>query len=364
MKTKKLLITIFCILGLVSMAQAKTVEEIANDLFAENVHPFLMKNCSECHSENAIYPVGPRHSHSDPASAFEVFKTKVENFENIVEAKIWRVGSNKHHCRDYQYNCENEDAVAEELKAILTEYEEKIIQETRSQNVASEITGIEVSPDAERVVLDFPMLNNNQDNEVIMSAHLARMGKSNYFIMEGLYLAASEGKYHIKNINIYVDGKKLIKQTGFERTDRTVIFSFDRTSFLPAKKLIGPYQPMIELNPGQKLDMKAELITEVEDFESPLCLKNKGKDSFRDFRFNTNSRRVVSLIAQLIEREMALDTYSPIGEKRLCNAIASEINIKHPRRSVIFRRGNMSQEETSLLIHNIYKWIDQAQPEQ
>ncbi len=91
------------------------------DIFKESLHPFMLKNCSECHGDNAYYPVGPKHSGSDPNSAFEIF-TKLLNPNDYNNSRFITFASNRHYCKDHNFNCENQEQVNADLNNLFTIY--------------------------------------------------------------------------------------------------------------------------------------------------------------------------------------------------------------------------------------------------
>ena len=63
-------------------------EELAEfEPFKDIVHPYLSKNCATCHSEDAVYPVGPGHSQSNKELAFLDFKKRID-LSNIANSKF------------------------------------------------------------------------------------------------------------------------------------------------------------------------------------------------------------------------------------------------------------------------------------
>ncbi len=90
--------SLFIVFGVPALAQVDS--RVSMELFARDVHPFLIKNCAECHNGAAIYPSGPPHAHNDPSVAFGAFIRRI-NFANPEKSSMLTMSKNQHFCNDY-----------------------------------------------------------------------------------------------------------------------------------------------------------------------------------------------------------------------------------------------------------------------
>lgn len=70
----------------------------AGTSFADTVHPLLIAHCQNCHEENASNPIAPFFANSDPASAYEAAKPKMD-IDNPANSRfVLRLGQEFHNC--------------------------------------------------------------------------------------------------------------------------------------------------------------------------------------------------------------------------------------------------------------------------
>ncbi|MCB0361813.1 MAG: hypothetical protein KDD35_03790, partial [Bdellovibrionales bacterium] len=114
--------------------------EFAINLFSQKIHPFLQKNCAECHSENSVYPAGAVHSHSNPALALETFSRFVD-WSNPQNSRIVKMAKSQHFCSKYGYGCETAEKIGIEASLLIQDFVKSLKENTNTIKI-SNATGL------------------------------------------------------------------------------------------------------------------------------------------------------------------------------------------------------------------------------
>lgn len=84
-------------------------------------HQVLRKNCIECHGEQAVYPAGPSHAHSDASVALAIVLKKFD-WNNVEGSLFLRELRSKHFCEEFNFMCERKDAVVHETETAFYDF--------------------------------------------------------------------------------------------------------------------------------------------------------------------------------------------------------------------------------------------------
>ncbi len=223
---------------------ANDVSKKPIDIFKASLHPFMQKNCSECHGDNAIYPVGPKHSSSDPQIAFEVF-TKLLDPNDYVNSRFIKFASNRHYCKDHGYNCSNQDKVNTELNELFTNYVAAVTAHSKADEPKSwELNSKDITTHSEQIQVGHVALTLTTK---------VRKFKPDFIKVVHISLSSHQKiDLTLDGIEIKVNGYLPTKATGLELLQRDL--SFDGIGLMRAK-LTMTREVILKAKPGDKLSI-------------------------------------------------------------------------------------------------------------
>lgn len=315
-------------------------EIFKKDLFKDNVYPFLVKNCAQCHSEKAKDPIGPAHSHSKPETAFLEFNKRTR-IDNITKSTMWRVGANGHFCKDHNVNCDNLTQIEDEFKAILDMY----VSEVQAAFPKEEIDKNQVVINGDLIKADFEVAKDIYDRPVIAKIEMTRLENSEYVILEDLRLYASSGAFFLDGLDILVNEQRVSKNTGFEDLQRYVLFSTEKgyfvdpneyknTTYTGRGKVLAPFKPMFKYVVGDRLDIKLRSLKQLRRANSVICdyLENESNDmTYTVFATTLSSiNKILSSYNANMEHYGIVQNESTQNQ---CITISQLIDLKNPNHS-------------------------------
>ncbi|MCB0355500.1 MAG: hypothetical protein KDD40_00745 [Bdellovibrionales bacterium] len=324
-------------------------EAVEFEVFKEQIFPFLRKNCVECHSENSIKPVGPAHSHSNVELAFIQFQKRFL-IQNPTKSKFWRMGSDQHYCREHNFNCERSENISNEIKESLTNYVNAVKTEKNRRGILENPQGLKLDSAQHEIEIVFPSVTEQTNGNVKIVGRLLQMPSKTHYILKALVAVSANGIYHIKGVHFFINGERVKKQTGFESLDRYLIFG-DFKSNRNHENILAPYQPILGINPEDRLSIQVDVIEEVDSVPSTLC---HGK-AFEFFKDNLSENL---LATQMLNN--AQSHSSPLKDLEICLRYESEVNKKSLRRSALLARNQEYTGADSMLastVSQLSEWL-------
>ncbi len=245
-------------------------------IFKTQLLPFMQKNCSECHGDNAIYPVGPKHSASEPKMAFEVF-TKLTDPSDYKNSRFIKVASNKHYCSDHNYNCDNQELVNAELNRLFINYVGAVTALPKADANTNSIENANLS--ANRIHTTNPMALNQKssqgepsqfkinpseptthkeqlqvDKVALTMTTKVRVYRPDFVKVVHISLSTAQKiDLTFDGIEIKINGHLPTKATGFESMSRDL--SFDGLGMMTTK-LTLTREVILKAKPGDEVTIK------------------------------------------------------------------------------------------------------------
>ncbi|MGE0528537.1 MAG: hypothetical protein AB7G93_01070 [Bdellovibrionales bacterium] len=354
-------------------ATAQVDETVALSLFTQRVHPFLVKNCSECHGEQTYGFEGPRHSVSAPADAFATFKRFV-NWDSPEQSRIYRQAHNKHYCTDY-FSCENAEMKSKEAMQMIVEYigavREASAGRAKSDPVSpsnmseseefariyselkpyrsGEITSRSAMQDfyAYTVPLEIPRLTGSE----LLLAVLVRTISPEFSVIEELRLIG-KGIFALQGLRFVVNGQTITKATGAETLDRAVFLEGSPYGSSSVPLLLG--KPTLPIKVGDSLAVTFDHLEELDKYPSRLCKHDR-------------VRGLVSMqLIQAPELIFATETWAremklqggirQLDELERCLVAESRVDLSSPRLSPLLR--DVKEQDRKKALDYIYLWIE------
>jgi mono/diheme cytochrome c family protein len=340
---------IFLFMTIAGAAHADSSVDIgkAKSSFAEKLFPYMRKNCAECHSESAVYPHGPDHSHGNVDVAFSKFYPFV-NWDNPESSRLMKMVTSRHFCTDYQYNCQKADQIVADYSKLLRDYISGVKQASlvtmppKGSPASFNVDGsdMDFSVHEPSVRIDGKRLYKDSlffefDASAIRSAANRRKGDlkaeirlepfgEGFVRVSQLGLIASDGVYLVRGISILVNGQTVARQTDLSRVNRFIDFDVFRRSRSPVERqnLLNS-MPIFKFSEGDKIQLGFYTLAEVERYPSRICSESAVND--QDIRSLVNMWMVSSRSPSV-----------PAMKKReVCRLVESQIDFAHPRRSVL-----------------------------
>jgi len=347
----------------------------AKAVYMQRLYPFMQTNCAECHNEKAVDPAGPVHSNTDPNLAFPVF-SKYINWNRPASSRIIKAVQSRHFCTDYNYNCKDSQKIADEMTALVTSYIEQVggsssVPATPTGSSTGQATGAprvdqtaqnKTPSPANKLLFDNNQIVPKNDSFKLkwelnsvrttpgsglleMRAEFRRY-QDNYFRIESLSLLSDSGTtFEVQGVSLLINGQPTTAMTGFESIDRSIYFSNDANSTFPdanlMQLLLSAEKPMLELNPKDRISISFNKLVEDKSFPTKLCKSNEMMTRAVEVFNSTRGQRIPP-------------------SKELCFAMESQIDIQHPRRSILIEQNQALADQ---LLKMIQDWIDAAQIE-
>ncbi len=340
------------------------------DIFKATLYPFMQTNCSECHGDNAFYPVGPKHSVSDSKSAFEVFK-KLLNPNDLQNSRFINIGKNKHYCKDHQYNCENQEQVTNELNRLFKSYVGAVSSSAESNtnpNLNTNQTGIYNSN---------PMALNQKSSKVDTSAftiqpnepttHAVEIDVDNValtlttkvrefepdFIKLVKISLSSDQKIDLtfEGIEIKINGHYPTKATGLETMQRDLSFDgLDRMNMT----LTLNREVILNAKPGDQLTVK---LLGLKQKELTSIVSSCENETFVEQVLEKASLYLphISQVVYGNPNSYQKDASSKRSAKHICQQILLRINTDAPSRSILVQQ--LPKDMQMEVAQNIQKWL-------
>ena len=324
--------------------------DAAEKLFTRNVHPFLRRNCAECHSETSTYPHEVEHSHSNPKIAFLNFNRFLD-WEKPEMSRAVRMAMSQHFCKLHGYNCDKAAAVAAEADQLFRRF----ILDTRlaSQHVAGPDEGGGASGEAngetgQSVALfnDRPIKMSGDKAEwqtllfkdaagrpVGVRLHFARV-QDDYFRLEASEIVGRTGFYRVKGVRLRINGRPSTAATGLEAVDRTVVF-YSGAHILTAPPAISVVlsnaKPIVRLAPDTVLGLQFDIFQPVESFPARYCDREDRWQRFIMYKLR-------DMLGTQGHPYWKHDNYSyGLDDLRmLCYELESRLDLVNHRRSLLF----------------------------
>lgn len=341
---KRMILTILSMLATALALSAERAHaqqpSTAQVLFTEQVHPFLRKNCAVCHDENAGYPAGPRHSHSDPTLAFQTFR-KFIDVQNVEKSRLLEYAATLHFCNEYETHCDIGEKLVSDLRQIVLGYMDilkgRLSSASASMAYESEGRKIPENPTNE-FTLNFKIPKKYDRTGGKIIAEFSKIGRDTFRLKE-LRISTGERIMSIEGLYFFVDGKKLSDNTGFETLKRAIFNPFGKV-FKRLEETIAPYHPLIQLA-GRELKIGFRSIQFVDQFPERICRDDADWKSFSEASHAT-------LIHAVTTNQMDFDVINAMSEKERCYWLESRVDLRSFRRSTILTQINGLEKNTTI----------------
>ncbi len=350
-------------------------------IFQTKLLPFMQKNCSECHGDNAYYPVGPKHSVSNAQNAFTVFNTLLDlnDFKKSTEAlnpkdvkfasKFINFANNKHYCRDHNHNCANQDEVDQGITSLFKSYVEavtayneakakrneqptqnsKAIGSKSSQGKPSPFKVKPIEPTTHREPIQV-------DNVALTMTTKVRVYRPDFIKVVHIYLSTAEKiDLTFDGIEIKINGHLPTKNTGFETMSRDL--SFDGLGRMTTK-LTLTREAILKAKPGDEITVKLLGLR-------PKDLGPQVK-ACKDETYALNSLELVKpYLPQISSMVYGHEGYQYLSrnQKEICEQILLRINPNTPALSVLVQQ--LPKDLQAQALQNVQKLLtpdDMAAP--
>lgn len=348
-------------------AQAAQVDQrVAFELFQRDVHPFLRKNCSECHGEGALGWSGPPHSYADPKIAYGAFIKRI-NFDNPEQSLMFRQAKNQHFCKEF-YSCNEVERRSTEAMAKVMQYIANVKTSSAvggGGTQSSEISNLETQSSHRVYEKNIPWQSQEfKLEDLTISGGSARQGfivttaalpvvnelnlnVSYKRVREGMYVLTSlkvfgvKGIYAFQDMKILINGKPLSNLSGLENLDRAIYFTNQYNRTLGYRLTLS--KPVIMAKPGDKVSIAFGNMQELDRYPSLVC--DRKKDEFFEFRDKLSLSTDNSELAYFGTRDLPL-----------CYRIESLLDFRTPRRSPLLE--GLEGQYASRTIDLITKWME------
>lgn len=334
---------------------------VSMELFTRDVHPFLVKNCAECHSGAAMFLSGPPHSHNDPNVAFSSFIRRI-NFENPEKSVMMIMGKNRHFCEDY--------GSCKDVEVRSTEAAQKIMQYISSVKAASlpasasDAREIEAPQSAEPFRRTFqPMkplrtqaFKVRADSEITEfnlqlrdGAQLRGLVKT---IRDGVYQLSSlalvgSGYYVFQSATVLINGQPLPRLTGWERLDRAVALVGD----LKGKSLpLALERPVLLMTVNDNLSFEIAHFDKVAQYPAFFC-KSKPAPNHQ-----SSLNKMIPFRTDWNEFSKGELSYGQLSS--FCVRLESVIDFANPRRSPLLYNYIVDPADRASALNVIQNWIE------
>jgi hypothetical protein len=343
----KALFKVFLILiPLTAAAQSKVDDPRVFELFQKRVYPFLVNNCAKCHSEKAIYPRGPSHTHSNPTIAFATFMKFVE-FDEPQKSLVVRQAKNQHFCKEHDYNCNRADQITDEAMGVLENFIglANSLRPMGTPGPDSRVSQAKSDASGGRVLEFAPVQFDDQDQftailkatttNLVLSLTLERYS-GELFTLSNIGVIGDNAIISISGVDILINGQLSNSQTGLENLQRKLIFPDHNNTY----QKLAIERPTFSLKRGDTVSVRIRRFAILKDFGGKLCVGD-GLDRFKSiflpviFALPISDEQVHNLEETLgLRKKNLLNQYGPSG-LAVCLAFESRINIRNPRRSVL-----------------------------
>jgi hypothetical protein len=307
-------------------------------LFAKTLHPFMRKNCAECHSEQSIWPVGPSHSHSNSHNAFMVFSRLVDR-NDFMNSRFIKFASNKHFCKEHGFNCEKQDQVVADLTKLFSQYT------TSTKDL--------VKPKASQ---DTWTINQGQTTHVqkillngaeFQLETVVRVSRPDYIkIVSVTLLNANKNDVAFDGIEVRVNGNLPMKATGYESFQRQL--SFDGVSPMKTKLTLNR-EIIIKARPGDSFSVSLKNFRKENIAINKSCNDNKHVDQIYS---DLNS------IAQKALSDSIYGSLSALKQRtrsQVCHQLQLIMNKETPSQSVFVQL--LPKDQQGAYTKKVAKWF-------
>jgi hypothetical protein len=309
------------VMGTAAVANAETEQ----DIFASTLYPFMRTNCIKCHSEQATYPIGPMHTQKDVKMAFSIFSKFIDH-GNFANSRFIKFASNKHFCKDYDTNCDRQDAIVRDLQNLFKDFttQAKLLQN------ADTTTGYVIHGEQ----ASFTQTLDAGGTPLLLKAELKKFS-SDYYKVVSLSLTkttqdAGEA-YAFDGISIKVNGNFPQKLTGLEKFSRTLILEANPAT----AELIWHRSLILPVKDLDHVEIRLVNLHKVKMPESPLCAEF------------TNAQAVAyALLDDTTARDtFAQNTFGPaesllntLSAQQICEHVVLQINSQDPSQSTLLQQ--------------------------
>ncbi len=302
-----------------SVKKANVTEE---SLFTKTIYPFVRKNCAECHGEQAFYPVGPSHSHSNPKMAFQTF-SKLLDRNDYTSSRFIKFASNKHFCKEFTYNCDKQDQVITELSRLFGMYvtDAKKINPTQTTDKSNWAVQPGQTVNTQNIVIN---------GHELQLETVVRIYQQDYIKVVSVSLLGT------KKLDLALDGMEFrvnnhlpAKTTGFETLKREL--SFD--GITPMKtKLSLTREIILKAKPGDQLSLKLLNLREHNLTAHTSACENSelSKKIFADIKASEGSISM-SIFG-------SYEAFAKRTPKQICAQILLSVNKQAPSQSILIQQ--------------------------
>jgi hypothetical protein len=344
--SKKFLIALF-VMGLNSVearplldegspARTETFSELA--IFKDTLFPFMRKNCAECHGEQAFYPVGPTHSHSKPELAFERF-SKLLDRNDYINSKFIKVGSNKHFCKEHDFNCDIQDQVTIDLKQLFDVYLTAVTNKPTA-----------VKSNSSWIIKQGQTVKNQSlsvSGKVLELETVVQVYKKDYIKVISISLSGADKiDVAMDGIEIRVNDHLPSKETGFETLKREL--SFDGLGKMKTK-ITSHREVILKANPGDLISIKVLNLR-----EQDLKLKTAScEDQDYADRLVDNFEQLKDSLSQVIYG--SIEDLNVRNSQQICSQILLRINADVPSQSFLVQQ--LAKDQQLIGLQLIQRWL-------
>lgn len=347
-------------------AAAATIDQrVAFELFQRDVHPFLRKNCSECHGEGALGWSGPPHSYADPKIAFGAFFKRI-NFDLPEKSAMFTQARNQHFCKEFA-SCNETERRSTEAMAKIMQYISNVkassavagggsqsadfsvgervtfhreYEKTAPFQTADfELRELELPKNKDSVATANQTIRINKDLSLMVSYQRAH---ENIYVISGILAMSRKGIYAIQNLRVLVNGQQIRNNAGLENLDLALYFTTKVRNEIEFPLTLS--QPVLAAKPGDKVSLSFGNILELDRYPSLVC--DRKKEDFADFYSRLGS----------VSAGFRVETYG-LNDLEKCYRYESMIDVRNPRRSPILY-GSLGYEGAARAIEAISKFIE------